>query len=98
LLPGCGCACGQGALVVHRDVADSEGDLAVCAVADRSKVDVRNSGRFGSEVPVTCGPAPVRCGPWMPWSPHALPAPEYRPGLRVGSGPRSLEVIRDAFP
>src|SRR5262249_48768478 len=67
-------------------------------VKRESKRDVKNSARFGSAVPVTCGPAPVKYGPRKSWSPHALPAPEYRPGLRAGSDPRALEVIRDAFP
>ncbi len=99
LLPqASGFASGQGDPVVRRDVDDSAGDVAVRAVAERSKVDVRNAGRFGAAVPVTCGPAPVRRGPGMPRSPDTLPAPEYRLALRVGSVPTPRAGMQAVFP
>jgi hypothetical protein len=72
--------------------------VAVRAVTDRSKGGVRNSVRFGSAVPVTCGPAPGRRGPWMPRSPDTLPAPEYRLVLRVGFVPTPRAVMQAVFP
>ena len=99
LLPqGSGVEYGQGAPVGRRDVDDCEGDVAVRAVTDRSKEGVRNSVRFGAAVPVTCRPAPVRRGPWMPRSPDTLPAPEYRLALRVGFVPTPRAVMQAVFP
>src|SRR5712691_10547711 len=58
----------------------------------------KNSVKSGSAVPATCRPAPVRRGPWMSRSPHALPAPEYRLAPRVGSVPKSRGVMQAVFP
>src|SRR5215471_5546527 len=60
--------------------------------------DGKNSVTSGAALPATCRPAPVRRGPGMSRSPHALPAPEYRLVPRVGSIPTPRVVMPAGFP
>src|SRR5262249_37694678 len=58
----------------------------------------KNSVTSGAAGPAMCRPVPVRRGPWMSRSPHALPAPEYRLVPRVGSIPTPRVVMPAGFP
>ena len=79
---------GQGVQVDHRDGAYSEDDGAARFGAGRSQGDARSSVRSGAAAPATRGCALVTPAPWPPMPPHALPVPEYRLALRVGSVPK----------
>ncbi len=83
LPPVSGCEYGQGDPVVRRDVADSEGDVPGCAVADRSKVGVRILGGLVQLV------LDVRTCSCKVWTMDAIVSPRFqRPhiGLRCGWG------------
>src|SRR5262249_56209306 len=60
--------------------------------------EVKNCGRFGGAAPVTCGCARVMPVPWPPMLPHALPVPEYRLALRMGSVPTPRGGMQVVFP